>query len=133
MTTKEANKSLQVSRSPLHVIEAICCADLEYHEVTDSKAKHELLFSRFRINYNDLPQQFRKGSVVIRIDAASGLEHTPEEEVKGIDGTVDDVRKLQPRKRKPPRPYEGLTGDVTVSHEDIIQDRFWEERPWLLI
>jgi len=33
---------------------------------TDTGAKNELLFSRFGINYTHLPEQFKKGSVVIR-------------------------------------------------------------------
>ncbi len=28
--------------------------------------KNELLFSRFKINYNDEPEMFKKGSVVFR-------------------------------------------------------------------
>jgi tRNA(His) guanylyltransferase len=35
---------------------------------TDSKDKNELLFSRFGINYNNLPPRFRKGSVIVRVD-----------------------------------------------------------------
>ena len=33
---------------------------------TASSAKHEILFSRFGINYNELPLRFRKGSVLVR-------------------------------------------------------------------
>jgi hypothetical protein len=33
---------------------------------TASGAKHEILFSRFGINYNDLSLRFRKGSVLVR-------------------------------------------------------------------
>ena len=28
--------------------------------------KHEMLFSRFKMNYNDEPEMFRKGSVIYR-------------------------------------------------------------------
>ena len=31
-----------------------------------SKTKHELLFSRFGLNYNDVPERYRKGSVLVR-------------------------------------------------------------------
>ena len=31
-----------------------------------SGQKQEILFSRFGINYNDLPRQFRKGSIIVR-------------------------------------------------------------------
>jgi tRNA(His) guanylyltransferase len=33
---------------------------------TFSKDKHELLFSKFNINYNNLPEIYRKGSVILR-------------------------------------------------------------------
>jgi len=33
---------------------------------TYSKEKHEILFSRFGINYNQLDERFRKGSVLFR-------------------------------------------------------------------
>lgn len=32
---------------------------------TLSKTKHEILFTRFGINYNDLPDRYRKGSVLV--------------------------------------------------------------------
>ena len=33
---------------------------------TVSKTKHEILFSRFGINYNTLPERYRKGSILVR-------------------------------------------------------------------
>lgn len=33
---------------------------------TNSAQKNQLLFERFEINYNDVPQRMRKGSVVVR-------------------------------------------------------------------
>jgi len=33
---------------------------------TNSSTKHELLFSRFQINYNEISARFRKGSVIVR-------------------------------------------------------------------
>lgn len=36
------------------------------------------------------------------------------------------------KRPKKVRPYEGLTGDVVVLHEDIIGDGFWTARGWLL-
>ena len=35
---------------------------------TSSADKNELMFSQFNINYNDLPQIFRKGTVILRND-----------------------------------------------------------------
>lgn len=36
------------------------------------------------------------------------------------------------KKARRTRPYEGITGRVVVLHEDIIGDKFWSLRPWLL-
>lgn len=30
------------------------------------------------------------------------------------------------------KPYEGMTGELVVLHEDIIGDDFWTQRAWLL-
>ena len=45
----------------------VCFLTLFYDlsQDTDSSAKNELLFSRFSINYNNEPQMYRKGSVLI--------------------------------------------------------------------
>ncbi|ORY31282.1 putative tRNA guanylyltransferase [Naematelia encephala] len=101
LSTKEANKTLQG---------------------TDSKAKNEMLFSRFAINYNHIPPQFRKGSTLVRSPPPD------------LDENTSDVKPvLVPGDRKGKRrPYEGTTGEVIVVWEDIIGDRFWEDRPWLL-
>ena len=99
---------------------------------TDSKHKHELLYSRFGTNYNDLPEQFRKGSVLVRMrieaeDAKIGFTASLETEAD----TLADPNAVVKSGRRP-KAYEGLTGEVVVSYEDIIGDRFWDVRPWLL-
>lgn len=33
---------------------------------TYAKDKHEILFSRFKINYNELDPRFRKGTILVR-------------------------------------------------------------------
>jgi tRNA(His) guanylyltransferase len=125
---------------------------------TDSKAKNEMLFSQFNINYNNLSPMFRKGSVLVRSDPNEVIEDIdnseplqadleaiqPEPTKSSPDKTEssmpDDQKPFddlggRPRREKRPkriRPYEGLTGAVEVLHEDIIGDRFWKERIWLL-
>lgn len=86
---------------------------------TDSKAKNELLYSQFGINYNNLPARFRKGSTIVRIDPA-----IPESAAEGGDQSTKSKGKR--------KPYEGTVGELVVLHEDIIKDAFWAERPWLL-
>lgn len=75
---------------------------------TVSKEKHELLFSKFGINYNDEPEIFKKGSVVIRQKCS-------------ID-VVDESGTVSKRERT----------EVVVVHCDIIRDQFWNEHPEIL-
>jgi hypothetical protein len=39
---------------------------------------------------------------------------------------------MRAKKPKKVRPFEGLTGEVVILHEDIIGDTFWLDRTWLL-
>jgi tRNA(His) guanylyltransferase len=72
-------------------------------------AKNELLFSEFGINYNELPEQFKKGSIVVWVARQVVAKVRP-------DGT-EVVR----TKREP-----------VVLHEDLILDDFWERHPEIL-
>lgn len=70
--------------------------------------KNELLFTQFGINYSDLPERFRKGSVVVREERA----------ITSSNARGEDVTRS---KRVP-----------TVLHVDIIRDHFWNNRPGIL-
>ncbi|KAJ3300443.1 tRNA-histidine guanylyltransferase 1-like [Borealophlyctis nickersoniae] len=76
---------------------------------TDSAAKNELLFKQYGINYNKLPELFKKGSVLYR-------RPTIVKEISSRDG-----REVT-RTRYP----------VVVEHRDIIGTSFWEENPHIL-
>ncbi|KAJ1862653.1 alpha-1,4-glucan branching enzyme [Coemansia sp. RSA 989] len=75
---------------------------------TLSSDKNELLFSEFGINYNDEPEMFKKGSVLIR-------------DTELIDVT-DTSGKITKRTR----------GVVSTLHCDIIKDKFWADHPEIL-
>jgi tRNA(His) guanylyltransferase len=68
---------------------------------TDSGAKNELLFSKYGINYNNLPAMFRKGTTM--------YWGTEQREETGRNG--------QPTVRN--------RRVVVITHEDIIQDDFF--------
>ncbi|WWC72647.1 uncharacterized protein I206_106611 [Kwoniella pini CBS 10737] len=141
-TTTEANKTLQG---------------------TDSKDKNELLYSKYGINYNNLPAMYRKGSICVRVDPQSirlSLDDTDSETNTANSATVEiasssrsahqinptpsgvdendatpedgDIRRRSKSVKKV-KPYEGIDGEITILHEDIIKDKFWNERPWLTI
>jgi tRNA(His) guanylyltransferase len=71
---------------------------------TDTGFKNELLFSQFGINYAQLPEQFRKGSLVIRQTLPVIVKHKE-------DGTP--VERMKPQER--------------VLYCDIIGQAFWDE------
>ncbi|EMD31300.1 hypothetical protein CERSUDRAFT_109474 [Gelatoporia subvermispora B] len=88
---------------------------------TVSKDKHEMLFSRFSINYNLLPARFRKGSILVREPIPS------ETEAHADPGMVlPDVSAVEPEKK--PR----VKTTVVLVHCDIIGDEFWAAREYLL-
>ncbi|KAJ2742602.1 tRNA-histidine guanylyltransferase 1-like [Coemansia sp. BCRC 34301] len=75
---------------------------------TLSRDKHELLFNEFKVNYNNEPEIFKKGSVLIR-------EPVP------IDVVDRDGNSMQRQKKM-----------VQIRHCDIIGDAFWREHPEIL-
>eukprot|EP00762_Andalucia_godoyi_P006642 ANDGO_06199.mRNA.1 putative tRNA(His) guanylyltransferase len=75
---------------------------------TLSDYKNELLFTRFNINYNDLPAVFRKGSILVKKVVEETIERTP-----GVF--------VQKRKR-----------GFVVLYEDLIRDPFWADHPEIL-
>ncbi|KAI0091233.1 Thg1 C terminal domain-containing protein [Irpex rosettiformis] len=76
---------------------------------TVSKTKHEILFSQFGVNYNDVAERYRKGSVLVR-------------EPLTMEDEEDERKKQKPK----------LYSTITMHHCDIIEDRFWTARPHLL-
>lgn len=102
---------------------------------TLSKDKHEILFSSYNINYNTLPERFKKGSVLIREIADSAPLNIPTAECDDLSvnpASAGEVEPTEPKrvgkrekKRAPPTV-------VRIVHVDIIKDEFWAARPELL-
>eukprot|EP01100_Stratorugosa_tubuloviscum_P011244 TRINITY_DN498_c2_g1_i1.p1 TRINITY_DN498_c2_g1~~TRINITY_DN498_c2_g1_i1.p1 ORF type:complete len:207 (-),score=66.44 TRINITY_DN498_c2_g1_i1:235-855(-) len=76
---------------------------------TLSDAKNELLFTRFNINYNNEPQIFKKGSIVFKDFITKTVTNSATGQL------VEVKRKI-----------------VSVIHEDLINDEFWNRRAWIL-
>ncbi|KAI9771074.1 MAG: tRNA-His guanylyltransferase [Geoglossum simile] len=95
--------------------------------------KNEILFSRFKVNYNNEPEIFKKGSVVFR-DYELASPALTSTQVKGEanddqeTGLMAEKSKSQEEKEKKRRAKARLA----VHHVDIIRDDFWDLRPWLL-
>ena len=109
--------------------------------------KNEILFSRFKINYNNEPEIYKKGSVVFRdvrfpfpplqsfadhinqyelVEPGSASEIMDEDSAKTVEQIAQSkTQEENDRKRR-------AKARITVQHVDIIKDEFWERRPWLL-
>lgn len=74
--------------------------------------KNEILFSDFGINYNNEPEMFKKGTIIVR-----EYENKPEE---GLSSR--QLQRIEKARRK---------ANVVMLHVDLIKDGFWEDRPWL--
>uniref|UniRef100_A0A8C8U6E8 tRNA(His) guanylyltransferase n=1 Tax=Peromyscus maniculatus bairdii TaxID=230844 RepID=A0A8C8U6E8_PERMB len=79
--------------------------------------KNEILFSEFHINYNDEPQMYRKGTVLVwqKVDEVKTQEIRLPEEMEGKKMTIT-------RTRTRPLPL----------YCDLIGDAFWKEHPDIL-
>ncbi|CCE85276.1 Piso0_004859 [Millerozyma farinosa CBS 7064] len=80
---------------------------------TVSSDKNEILFKEFGINYNNEPEIYKKGTVMVRDYVSSREEQELSER---------QLQRLEKQRRK---------ANISTLHVDIIKDDFWNERPWL--
>ncbi|KAM3125221.1 tRNA(His) guanylyltransferase [Candidozyma auris] len=85
-----------------------------YLSGTVSSDKNEILFSKCGINYNNEPEIFKKGTVIVREYKEENHVESPSERQK--------QRIAKARKK----------AQISVLHVDIIKGDFWSQRPWLL-
>ncbi|ODQ82711.1 hypothetical protein BABINDRAFT_11094 [Babjeviella inositovora NRRL Y-12698] len=82
--------------------------------------KHEILFSQFQLNYNNEPEAYKKGTTICR-------------EYSVVDAIEGGMMKMELSERQKQREEKKRKkAKVVVHHTDIINDKFWNERPWLL-
>ena len=102
--------------------------------------RNEILWSRYGINYNNEPEMFRKGSVVFR---EYELDDTPqingnrssnaEQELEPESSTEVPEEAAVPSKTQAEKSRKAKAkAAIVVEHVDIINDTFWEKRPWIL-
>ncbi|KAJ7820793.1 Thg1 C terminal domain-containing protein [Mycena leptocephala] len=94
---------------------------------TVSKEKHEILFSRFQINYNTLDARFRKGSTLVReeIEERSVPDNEGIPTETSAPGSVESSAiRMRTRTR--------LRTKIVVLHCDIIKNEFWDARSEIL-
>ncbi|GAW79369.1 hypothetical protein, conserved [Plasmodium gonderi] len=109
---------------------------------TQKKEKNELLFSRFGINYNDLPEIFRRGSIIIRNSAANTTRAEVNTDIaidcveKQKQGRGDEDLKAPIVEEKrddaftmytPTKQTKESMTKLILSHENLVCDRFWNK------
>ncbi|KAJ2926951.1 hypothetical protein H1R20_g10127, partial [Candolleomyces eurysporus] len=126
---------------------------------TFAKDKHEILFSRFKINYNQLDARFRKGSVLVReevveqgplstkedleptgVDAQAPFSPDPAATSEGSNATTweangspaEEQKNSGKKEKKIKKAKAKPLTRLVLLHCDIIKDDFWNERPSLL-
>ncbi|KAF5379751.1 hypothetical protein D9615_005768 [Tricholomella constricta] len=98
---------------------------------TVSKEKHEILFSRFQVNYNQVDERYRKGSVLVRDEIAEPVESAVIPTSEAADDAVSEPSPMKGKKAKPKREAKSKTR-IVVLHCDIIKNDFWDARPGIL-
>ena len=89
---------------------------------TCAAEKNELLFSEFGINYNKLPQLYRKGTTLI-------WQSTQPKD------TTEGTQLIDNTEREPgsgPITNKQLKPEILVLNVDIIGEQFWKEHPHIL-
>ncbi|KAJ0167248.1 tRNA(His) guanylyltransferase [Colletotrichum tanaceti] len=82
----------------------------------------------FKINYNNEPEMYKKGSVVFRdYELVEPGTHNAAEAADAM-AEPEQQSKTQAEKDKKKR----SKARVVIEHLDIIKDDFWDRRPWLL-
>lgn len=112
---------------------------------TISNQKQELLWSRFGINYNSLPEMFRKGSILLweeEIPSLESLAIDPPPIIPSVESELGEATQGIVEISPPPEVPNGAasvpakkirvgkktkTKRVVVAvHEDLINDAWWE-------
>ncbi|KAL9133531.1 MAG: hypothetical protein Q9175_005288 [Cornicularia normoerica] len=96
---------------------------------TMASEKNEILFSEFKMNYNDEADMFKKGSIIYRDYDNSNPEFSREASAAAVfNSEKSDLSKTQREKERKRR----VKASITIEHTDIIRDEFWDQKPWLL-
>lgn len=96
---------------------------------TIASEKNEILFSEFKMNYNNEADMFKKGSIIYRNydESSSGFNRAASASAV-FTGEKPELSKTQMEKERKRR----VKASITVESTDIIRDEFWDQRPWLL-
>ncbi|CAF9920334.1 tRNA-His guanylyltransferase [Imshaugia aleurites] len=96
---------------------------------TIASEKNEILFSEFKMNYNNEAEIFKKGSIIYRdYDSTSSVLNRKASAPADYSSEKSELSKTQKEKER----KRHVKASIAIEHTDIIRDEFWEHRPWLL-
>lgn len=112
---------------------------LSFCQGTRASDKHEILFSKFKINYNNEAEMFKKGTLLYRQTDIQMKALDEQKSVNRISPKVnhrsaDVTTKLPFQKPTPAKPGQStsrIKTSVMIDYVDIIEEKFWLEKPWL--
>ena len=116
---------------------------------TLSNDKNEILFSQFNINYNNQPEVYKKGSLIIRVKKLVSERPPKKDENKKddeeIENKINEIKKnneiflekcnkayktdelLIKDDKYMEEKIMGLKGQIYVAHLDVVKDSFWDK------
>ncbi len=105
--------------------------------------KNEILWSRFGVNYSNVGETERKGSVVYRdqgwrasakVEDLLDIQGMGDLGADGVEGEEEGIREEggMSKTRKEKMRKAKIKAKIVVEHVDIIKDEFWVRRPWIL-
>lgn len=97
---------------------------------TLSSDKNEILWSKFGINYNNEPEIFKKGTIVLREYALEDISMQSQTQITNGLPEIDQSELSRTQKDKVRKAKQ--KAKILVRHIDLIKDDFWLQRPWLL-
>ena len=116
---------------------------------TLSNDKNEILFSQFNINYNNQPEVYKKGSLIIRVKKSAsirppkkGENEKNDEEIKKKIEEINKINeefleKCEKKFKTDELLYKDdkymeekikeLKGQIYIAHMDVVKDAFWDK------
>ncbi len=116
---------------------------------TLSNDKNEILFSQFNINYNNQPEVYKKGSLIIRVKKPASIR--PPKQIENKENEEEVKKKIEEINKKNEEFLEKcdklyktdellykddkfmeekikeLKGQIYISHMDVVKDDFWNK------
>lgn len=101
---------------------------------TLSGDKNEILYSQFGINYNNEPQVFKKGTIIVREYEDKKVEtkdkvHKTDEKAEEKKPEIVELELSSRQKQRLAKIRKKAV--ILEQHVDIINDEWWTARPWI--